>query len=87
MATLINNPKSDYACPATDYVAITPSDTVNFANGICRAIYVGSSGDIVAINNEGTAITFSNVPIGILPVMTTRVNATGTVATNLVALY
>jgi hypothetical protein len=67
-------------------VAITTSDTVNFTEGACRAIYVGGAGNITAIVN-GAAVLFTAVPVGtVLPVEATRVNATGTAATAMVAL-
>ena len=68
-------------------IAIVPSDVTNFTDGACHAIYVGGAGNITAVVN-GTAVLFTAVPVGtILPVRATRVNATGTAATNLVALY
>ena len=68
-------------------VAITPHDSTNFAEGICRGVYVGGSGNIVAIV-AGTAITFTGVVAGtIIPVKASRVNSTSTTASNLVALY
>jgi hypothetical protein len=67
-------------------VAVTTSDTVDFTQGRCSAIYVGVSGDVVAVVG-GTAITFKAAPVGILPVVATRINATSTTATNMVALY
>jgi len=73
--------------PAQDYAAVTTSDTTNlFKNAV--GIYVGVAGDVVCVTPAGTAITFKNAAAGtILPVMTKRVNATNTTATNLVALY
>jgi len=68
-------------------VAITPSDATSFTEGACHAIYVGGAGNITAVVN-GTAVLFAAVPVGtVLRVRATRVNATGTAATNLVALY
>lgn len=68
-------------------VAITPSDATNFTEGTCHAIYVGGAGNVTAVVN-GTAVLFAGVPVGtVLKVRATRVNATGTAATNLVALY
>lgn len=73
---------------AHTYKAIVPSDVTNFVEGICEGIYVGVAGDIVIVpTGAGAAVTFKNVPVGILPVRAARVNSTGTVATNLVALY
>ena len=76
--------KSD---PCAGFEAITPSDTVDFTMQ-CNAIYVGGTGDITAINADGDAVTFANVTAGsVIPVVTSRVNATATTATDLVALY
>lgn len=72
---------------ATKAVAISKSDTVNFVGGTCRAIYVGGTGDIVAVMADDTVATFSAVPVGILPIQAKRVNSTSTTATNMVALY
>jgi hypothetical protein len=66
-------------------VAITPHDSTNFTEGATRAIHVSVAGAIVAIIN-GSAVTFPNVPAGLFMVEATRVNATGTAATGLVAL-
>jgi hypothetical protein len=67
-------------------VAITPSDVTNFTEGVCRAIYVGGAGNITAVIN-GNAILFTAPPVGtVLQVEASRVNATGTTATAMVAL-
>lgn len=81
-------PKSDNTAPATFYTAITPSDTVNFAAGECRGIYVGGAGTVVAVSDRGDVVSFVGVAAGTtLAVMAVRVNSTSTTATNLVALY
>jgi hypothetical protein len=67
-------------------VAVTPSDTVVFTQGKCSALYVGVTGDVVALIG-GAAITFKAVPVGILEIECTRVNSTSTTATDMVALY
>ena len=65
--------------------AVTPSDSAGIPT--TRAIYVGGAGTIVAVVN-GTVVTFAGALAGtILKIRATRVNATGTVATGLVALY
>lgn len=73
--------------PATKAFAITPHDSTNFSEMV-RGIYVGVSGNIVAVMKDGeTAVTFSNVAAStILPVRCIRVNSTNTTATNLVGL-
>lgn len=66
-------------------VAITTSDTVALVSP-CRAVYVGGAGNIRAIMG-GVEVNFIAVPVGtILRIVATRINATGTTATNLVAL-
>ncbi len=72
--------------PSGTAAAVTPHNSTNFTAGICRALYVGVTGDVVAIV-DGQAITFKAVPVGVLPIRCTRVNSTNTTATDIVALY
>jgi len=73
--------------PANSFVAVTPHDTTNLTVP-ARALYVGGAGNLVAINGSGTAVTFTGLLAGtILPIRTTRVNATNTTASAIVALY
>jgi len=81
-------PKSnaDATCPTFDFEAITLSDTAVIRQ--TRGIYVGIGGDIKARSLTGGLVTFVNVPGGtILPVQVDMVYSTGTVATDLIALY
>lgn len=76
-----------YTAAFREPFAITPSDTVNFSRETHGGIYVGGTGDVVAVLYDGSTVTFTAVPAGtILPVRAIRVNATGTTATNLVGL-
>ena len=73
---------------AMDAKAVTPSDTADLPDGPSRALYVGGAGNISLITGGGSTITFSNVNSGyVLPLEVVRVRATGTTATNLVAIY
>lgn len=75
-----------FDAPATDAFEITPSDSTNF-NENCRAIYVGTGGDITLVTKGGQTVTFVQVPSGaILPIRASRVNATGTDADDLIGL-
>jgi len=76
----------DGSAPASHAVVVTPSDTVNLTD-VARALYVGVTGNITVVTAAGEVVLFSNVPVGILPVMVIRVNATATTATNMIALY
>lgn len=84
------NPKSvDSGRTAQNFAAVTPSDTVDFADGVCSALRVGTGGTtLTARNKDGTLVVFANVANGeTLPVQTDRIMATGTNCTNIVAYY
>ena len=78
--------KSDNAAPGVYCFAITPRDTVNLTQ-LPRAIYVGSTGDVVIVNSDGTTCTWAGCPTGFLiPCAAIRVNATNTHASSLVGI-
>ena len=85
----MGTPSASTSTTSEYYVAITPSDSVNFTNGVCRGIYVGGAGNVVAIDPlTNTATTFIGCVAGsVLPIQAVRVNSTSTTATSLVALY
>jgi hypothetical protein len=83
----------------TQAVAVTPDDAITYATNLNQAcLYVGVAGDIKVILSgvtqaDGTpptaaeAIVFKAVPAGsILPVIVDYVLATGTAATDMIAL-
>ena len=73
--------------PARSAFAISPSNSVNF-DSVTRGVYVGGNGNIVAVMLSGDVVTFTGVVAGtILPIRATRINLTGTTASNLVGLY
>lgn len=76
---------SGHSSPAANCVAVTPNDSTEVN---CRALYIGTSGDlaIVPLGGDGTTVTFVNVPIGWFPVMCAKVMA-ATTADDIVALY
>lgn len=61
---------------------VTPSDTVNLSSP-ARGLYIGTTGDVSVEMYGGGTIIFPNVPVGVLPVQCTRVNASGTTASNI----
>jgi hypothetical protein len=71
---------------ATTIQAVVPSDTTIIRN--CRALWVGGSGNVAVIAVEDNAAqTFLNVPAGtILAVSVSKVMATNTTATGILAL-
>ena len=66
--------------------AVTPSDTVNLAE-TARALYVGNAGNISVFQTNGASVTYMNFPAGkYLLSRVVRVNATGTTASNILAI-
>jgi hypothetical protein len=73
--------------PAVDGASITPSDTVNLTY-TTRGIYVGVAGDVVAVMQSGAVLTFKNLAAGVIhPIAASRINSTGTAATDIVGVW
>lgn len=73
--------------PYTHLEAVTPSDTVSFTGGMCRALYIGVAGDVTVLaEDDSTAVLLKSCPVGLIAIRAKRVNSTGTAATNIVAL-
>lgn len=77
---------SNVSDPGKYAQAVTPHDSTDLPS-LTRALYVGSAGGNITAVINGTAILFTAVPIGILPIQCSRVNATGTTSTAIVALW
>jgi len=75
--------------PARMAAAVTTSDSADLAN-VAVSLYVGVTGDVVvtlADQTDGQSVTFKAHPVGYLVCQVKRVWATGTTATNILALY
>lgn len=78
---------ADQAAPARSWRAVTPSDSNNLPAG-CRGLFVTAVGDLSLVGSDGTALVFTITGAGtFIPVGPVRVNATGTTATGIIALY
>ncbi|WP_051382440.1 hypothetical protein [Bradyrhizobium sp. Tv2a-2] len=71
--------------------AVTPSDTIDLSH-VTSAIYVGGAGDLTVLmaNDilDTQTVTFKAVPVGtVLQLQARRILATGTTATNVVAMW
>jgi hypothetical protein len=74
--------------PARQWQAVTPADGATAQFPITpKSIYVGGAGNIVLRDAIGTNVTFTVVAGSFLPLCATRVQATGTNATGIVALF
>lgn len=74
-------------------VAVTPSNTANISDSTEAAksgvvLYIGTGGNLKVLTAGSDEVTFTNIQDGsFLPVQVLRVFATGTTATNIVALW
>ncbi len=85
MATALFNASNAIDAPYANAAAVTPSDSTDLTYRT-RALYIGGTGNIV-VSIGGANVTFTSVPVGILPLVVDRVLATSTTATNIVALW
>jgi hypothetical protein len=69
-----------------DAQALTKSDTTVI--NTTRSVWVGGTGDITVTMLSGNTALFSSVPAGTwMPIQITKLQATGTTATNVLGLY
>jgi|DEB0MinimDraft_6_1074348.scaffolds.fasta_scaffold00156_29 hypothetical protein len=72
--------------PFEHAVAVTPSDSADLSL-VTRGIYIGSPGAVkVDMVGSGT-VTFADLDIGFYPLRVSRVYATGTAASSIIALW
>jgi hypothetical protein len=77
---------NDLAASFRGGAAIVTNDSADLAR-VCKAIWVGGTGAIKLVTVDGDTLTFAAVPVGFFNVRAKRVWATGTTATNLIAVY
>lgn len=73
--------------PPSEAFAVAPDDEADL-DKVPRALYIGVSGDVTVrfADKPEDNILFKNVPVGLFYGQFTRVLATGTTATDIVAL-
>lgn len=69
------------------WVAVAKSDTANQAEGLFDAIYAGGAGNVVVVQEDGTASTVAVIAGQTVYIRGKRINNTSTTATGLFALY
>lgn len=70
--------------PCDQAVVVTPTDGLTISRP--RYLFVGVAGDI-ACTMGGNPVVFKSVAAGFVPICPTIIAATGTTATNILALY
>lgn len=73
--------------PPADAFAVTPADDTQLAKPT-RALWIGTAGNLAVrfADSPGSAVTFTNVPVGLFLGMFYSVEDTGTTASGIVAL-
>lgn len=67
-------------------VAVTPSDSATIPP--TKGIYVGTAGNLAVTFPDGSVVTFTGIATGIVhPLCVTKVMATNTTASTIVAVY
>jgi len=78
---------ADATVSARRAVEVVTSDATIYVQPT-RGVYVGTTGNLKVDMVSGGTVTFVSVPGGsLLPVQVERIYATGTTATNIIALY
>ena len=79
--------RDDKSITAVNAAEVTPSDSTDLTY-TTRALYIGSDGNVEVIMAGGQTVVFNSVFGGTtLAVRVTRVKASNTTATNIVALW
>ena len=83
----LGRPNQSITYPSGEFVAVTPNDSVDLPGGLPKAIFVGNAGNVVAVNSFGNDVVIVSASSQYHPIRPVRIKATGTTATNIVALY
>lgn len=88
MADPFQNHGSGLDSPALHAAAVTPNDSTDLTT-TARGLYIGGAGNVTLDTAGGeTTVAFVGLTAGsVLPVRVARVRATGTTATNIVAIW
>jgi len=72
--------------PGEFAAVIVPNDSTVLTTPT-RAIWVGVAGNIAVRMRGGNLVTFTGVPVGLLPIQVDKILATGTTATTMLAIW
>lgn len=81
-----NDRQSGLDSPPRTFETVTPHDSNDFAK-VCRAIYVGTTGNVAAVDVDGNVWIHKAVPAGSYVLgLFRRVNLTNTTAADMLAV-
>lgn len=73
--------------PAYNAYSVTPHDSNNFSQGVCKRLFVGTGGTATVVFDDDSTVQYTAVTGTYLEVMAKRVNNTGTTALLMIAEY
>lgn len=73
--------------PARTVRAVAPSDASDLPGGRTRGLYVGGAGVVMAVVGGGAPVRLVSGDFQYHPLMVSRILATGTTATEILAIY
>jgi hypothetical protein len=73
--------------PASQLAQVTPDDAADLPDGPCRGLFVGVAGALSVTDMAGATVALTSAACQYHPLRVARVNATGTTAGGIVALY
>lgn len=82
-----NGRAASTTAPAGRLVPVAPNDAADLSLGVCRGLYVGGAGTLVVRDAFGGQAALPTAAFQYHPIRVSRVMATGTTATDVVALY
>jgi hypothetical protein len=73
--------------PASMLRLVTPDDATDLPDGPTRSLFVGVGGTLTVTDLQGRVTTLRSAPHQYHPIRVSRVLATGTTASEIIALY
>lgn len=86
MADIYSKQKPQLDSPGVGAFAVTPNDSTDLTQ-VPRWLYIGGAGNLAVVMANDDSVTFVSVPVGRFDIRVSRILATGTTATNIVAVY
>lgn len=82
-------PVNDGTACADRAYAVVPADGSDFEHGVATGFIVGTGGDVAILPEfNDDPVTIKNIPDGgFIPIRSRRILATGTTASDIIALY
>lgn len=83
---ILRNDRGIYYSLAFSSVTSVDLSSADVEFTVPAQLYIGVAGDVKVDTPESTGVTLKSVPVGILPVIVTKVYKTGTSAKEIIAL-